>query len=177
MRKSVFFRAKERSSDIWCCCRFLGRPIAVDWAIPKQQYATQNNKTEDVQTLNEKPLAESNEKKENPDEESDDEEEEKASDINAEEGSDSDTEESPGDDENLNTEKKIWKGDSAEVEKKSDVGEGKTLFIRNLDFTTTKESLKNFFEKFGNVHYALLCMDKVMERPKGTGFVKFSVSW
>lgn len=153
---------------------FLGRPIAVDWAIPKQQYATQNNKTEDVQTLNEKPLAENNEKKENPDEESDDEEEEKASDINAEEGSDSDTEESPGDDENLNTEKKIWKGDSAEVEKKSDVGEGKTLFIRNLDFTTTKESLKNFFEKFGNVHYALLCMDKVMERPKGTGFVKFS---
>ncbi|XP_057380965.1 RNA-binding protein 28-like [Daphnia carinata] len=153
---------------------FLGRPIAVDWAIPKQQYATQNKQTEDVQTPNEKPLAEGNETKENSDEEDSDEEEDKASDINAEEGSDSEVEKGSGDDENPNKEKKnIWKGDSAEVERKSDVGEGKTLFIRNLDFTTTKESLKNFFEEFGSVHYALLCVDKVMERPKGTGFVKF----
>lgn len=29
--------------------------------------------------------------------------------------------------------------------------------------------------QFGDIHYALLCMDKVMERPKGTGFVKFKV--
>ena len=47
--------------------------------------------------------------------------------------------------------------------------------MRNLDFSTSQESLKNFMSQFGDIHYALLCMDKVMERPKGTGFVKFKV--
>ncbi|KAI9555159.1 hypothetical protein GHT06_017674 [Daphnia sinensis] len=147
---------------------FLGRPIAVDWAIPKEKYATQYNKTEDVQTPNEKPLAKNNVKNENSDEEEDE-----ASDIDTEESSDGEAEKGSGDDENPKKAKNIWTGDSAEVEKKSDVGEGKTLFIRNLDFATTQEALKKFFETFGSVHYALLCMDKVMERPKGTGFVKF----
>ena len=49
------------------------------------------------------------------------------------------------------------------------------MFVRNLDFSTAQESLKNYLEKFGPVHYALLCMDKVMERPRGSGFVKFKV--
>jgi len=71
---------------------------------------------------------------------------------------------------------KSWKGHNSEVERKSDVDEGKTIFLRNLDFSTTQESLKNFMAQFGDIHYALLCMDKVMERPKGTGFVKFKVS-
>lgn len=93
-----------------------------------------------------------------------------------EEASDSEVENGSGDEESPNKES-AWKGDNSEIEKKSDVGEGKTLFIRNLDFLTTKDSLKNFMEKFGSVQYALLCMDKVMERPKGTGFVKFRVSF
>jgi nucleolar protein 4 len=70
---------------------------------------------------------------------------------------------------------KSWKGQNVEIEKKSDVGEGKTVFVRNLDFSTAQDSLKNYMEKFGAVHYALLCMDKVMERPRGTGFIKFKV--
>lgn len=164
----MFYRNKGTGSLFQFFCYFAGRPIAVDWAIPKQQYATLNNKTEDIQTPNKKPLAENIEEKDNSEEESNDEEEDRASSSGAEEGSD--------DNGNTSKEKKNWKGDSSEVERKSDVGEGKTLFIRNLDFTTTKDSLKNFMEKFGSVHYALLCMDKVMERPKGTGFVKFIVS-
>lgn len=67
-----------------------------------------------------------------------------------------------------------WKGDKS-VERPSDVHEGKTIFVRNLDFSTTQDSFKHFMEQFGEVHYALLCMDKLMERPKGTGFVKFKV--
>merc|ERR1712071_622471 len=95
------------------------------------------------------------------DEENDDEEED-----GEEEDEDDDQEEDDG-------KEKTWKGDDSGVERKSDVDEGKTVFLRNLDFSTTQESLKNFMGQFGELHYALLCMDKVMERPKGTGFAKF----
>ncbi len=111
------------------------------------------------------------EEKEEEDDDSDDgggEEEEDSEADDSDEGDD--------DEESTSKDKKEWKGDNTEVERKSDVGEGKTLFIRNLDFATTRDSLKHFMEQFGSVNYALLCMDKVMERPKGTGFVKFNVS-
>jgi nucleolar protein 4 len=153
---------------------FLGRQIAIDWAIPKQQYATLNNKTDEVPNI--EPQEKKNDRK---DEESDDEEnnDEDNNDEEEQDGeaSDSEVENGSGEEESPKKEE-AWKGDNSEIEKKSDVAEGKTLFIRNLDFSTTKDSLKNFMEKFGSVHYALLCMDKIMERPKGTGFVKFRVS-
>lgn len=55
----------------------------------------------------------------------------------------------------------------------NDVEEGKTLFLRNLSFDTSGDELKEFFEKFGPVHYALICKDPLTEHPKGTGFVKY----
>ncbi len=58
-------------------------------------------------------------------------------------------------------------------QKSNDVEEGKTLFLRNLAFDTSQDELKEFFEKFGPVHYALLCKDPLTEHPKGTGFVKY----
>jgi nucleolar protein 4 len=157
---------------------FTGRQIAVDWAIPKTQYAALNNKTaEEVEIPSVEPSAEKDENKD----ESDDEEDEDVDEDDDEEGQDEEASDSEvgsdlGDEESPIKEKVPWKGDNSEIERKSDVEEGKTIFIRNLDFSTTKDSLKNFMEKFGSVHYALLCIDKVMERPKGTGFVKFTVS-
>ncbi|KAL0272712.1 UNVERIFIED_CONTAM: hypothetical protein PYX00_005577 [Menopon gallinae] len=55
----------------------------------------------------------------------------------------------------------------------NDVEEGKTLFIRNLPFSVTNEDLKSCFAKFGELEYALVCIDKLTEHSKGTGFVKF----
>lgn len=46
-----------------------------------------------------------------------------------------------------------------------------TLFIRNLPFSSTDESLKGHFEIFGPVRYARIVLDHATERPKGTGFV------
>ena len=46
-----------------------------------------------------------------------------------------------------------------------------TLFIRNLPFSTTDESLRTHFELFGPVRYARVVLDHATERPKGTGFV------
>ena len=46
-----------------------------------------------------------------------------------------------------------------------------TLFIRNLPFSSTDESLRGHFELFGPVRYARVVLDQATERPKGTGFV------
>ncbi|PHH81647.1 hypothetical protein CDD82_283 [Ophiocordyceps australis] len=48
-----------------------------------------------------------------------------------------------------------------------------TIFVRNLPFTTTDEQLKALFGSFGQVRYARVVMDKVTDRPAGTGFVCF----
>ena len=46
-----------------------------------------------------------------------------------------------------------------------------TLFVRNLPFSSTDESLRGHFEHFGPVRYARVVLDHASERPKGTGFV------
>lgn len=168
----------------------------MDWAIPKDKYESANKKTEDSQSLEQKDETESQSERdkedveEDEDDDNDEDEEEEESSVEDEESGDEEENEEDSDDDqdeeldvkshaketNSKKEKSNWKGDNSEVERKSDVGEGKTLFIRNLDFGTSSDSLKNFMEQFGSVHYALLCMDKVMERPKGTAFVKFNVS-
>ncbi|MCJ1367250.1 RNA recognition motif-containing protein [Acarospora aff. strigata] len=48
-----------------------------------------------------------------------------------------------------------------------------TLFVRNLPFTTTDETLHAHFDRFGSVRYARAVIDHATERPKGTGFVCF----
>jgi nucleolar protein 4 len=48
-----------------------------------------------------------------------------------------------------------------------------TLFIRNLPFTTTDDSLYEHFKTFGPVRYARVVMDYETDRSRGTGFVCF----
>lgn len=55
----------------------------------------------------------------------------------------------------------------------SDVKEGKTLFIRNLSFDSTEESLHEFMEQFGQVEYCRVVMDKKTSHSRGMAFVKF----
>ncbi|XP_075590333.1 RNA-binding protein 28-like [Dermatophagoides farinae] len=56
---------------------------------------------------------------------------------------------------------------------KSDVDEGKTIFIRNIDFETSEESLANVFESFGTLEYCRICCNDYNGRSKGSAFVKF----
>lgn len=42
------------------------------------------------------------------------------------------------------------------------------LFVRNLSFKTTDETLKNFFEKYGEVQYAEVCTYKMFVRTEHT---------
>jgi len=55
--------------------------------------------------------------------------------------------------------------------KKSKFYENQTLFIKNLNFNTSEENLKEFFETFGKVKYAKIVKNKETNTSRGTGFV------
>ncbi|KAI9031962.1 hypothetical protein DFJ74DRAFT_763739 [Hyaloraphidium curvatum] len=63
--------------------------------------------------------------------------------------------------------------DSDGETKKGDTDDGTTLFVRNLDFETTEEELKEKFAQFGRVRYVRLVLDKATGKPRGTAFVRF----
>ena len=47
------------------------------------------------------------------------------------------------------------------------------LFVNNLSYKTTEESLKNYFSKYGEVESTKIVYDKESGRSKGVGFCKF----
>ena len=55
----------------------------------------------------------------------------------------------------------------------SDVKEGKTLFIRNISFDSSEESLHALFEQFGKVDYCKILEDKRTGHSRGMAFVKY----
>lgn len=57
-----------------------------------------------------------------------------------------------------------------------DVQEQRTVFVRNLSFDANEESVSEAFSKFGPVKFVKLCIDKELERPKGTAFIQFETS-
>jgi RNA recognition motif-containing protein len=48
------------------------------------------------------------------------------------------------------------------------------LYVGNLAYSTTEDTLKHEFGKFGNVTSALVVIDRVSGRSRGFGFVEFS---
>lgn len=54
--------------------------------------------------------------------------------------------------------------------------EHRTVFIRNLSFDASEEAISEAFSKFGAVKLVKICMDKELERPKGTAFIQFEDS-
>jgi nucleolar protein 4 len=56
-----------------------------------------------------------------------------------------------------------------------DVGEGQTLFVRNIDYSVTEADLRDFFGEFGEVLFAKLVKSREnQDVHKGSAFVKFS---
>ena len=79
-----------------------------------------------------------------------------------------------------NEEPKLVKNESNEEEKNKkekksfSSGTWPELFVNNLSYNTTDESLKNYFSKYGEVELTKIVYDKETGRPKGVGFCKFS---
>ena len=57
--------------------------------------------------------------------------------------------------------------------RKDDDRNNSTIFLRNLPFTATDDSLYEHFTQFGPLRYARVVLDHETERPRGTGFVCF----
>ncbi|XP_017695390.1 PREDICTED: RNA-binding protein 28, partial [Lepidothrix coronata] len=55
----------------------------------------------------------------------------------------------------------------------SDVGEGRTVFIRNLSFDTEEEALEEALQRFGGVTYVRLVLHPHTGTPKGSAFAQF----
>jgi len=53
---------------------------------------------------------------------------------------------------------------------------GKKIYVGNLPFTTTNESLSEIFSSFGQVDSSKVVIDRDTGRSKGFGFVEMAVS-
>ncbi|CAL8128843.1 unnamed protein product [Orchesella dallaii] len=174
---------------------FLGRPIAIDWALPKEKYQTDDEKNrkkdaEEEMEVEDNTIVIKDEPAEVPPENEDDaldhydhlkeveeikqESEDKKPKLRKRKLKDDDeSDDDDEDDSESDEDEEKYSSKKRPKQISNDVEEGKTLFLRNLSFDTSEDNLKQFFEKYGQLHYALLCKDKLTEHPKGTGFVKF----
>ncbi|XP_078533900.1 RNA-binding protein 28 [Lissotriton helveticus] len=55
----------------------------------------------------------------------------------------------------------------------SDVGEGRTLFVRNLSFDTEEDTLGELLERFGHLKYVRIVVHPETEHSKGCAFAQF----
>lgn len=78
-----------------------------------------------------------------------------------------------GDDENQATEKAEAKETDEPTTPVRPSNIMNEAFIRNIPFEATEEAVKELFEQFGAVSYALINMDKITGRPRGSAFVRF----
>lgn len=148
-----------------------GRTLAVDWAVDKDIWQTSQSGTHDLEDLNQAASAptDAQENRGIPSEESglSLSEEDNQSDANL-----PDREVDPEDEES----QRMSEGEPERervVSTKFIDSHSSTLFIRNLPFSSTDESLRVQFISFGPVKYARVVLDQATERPKGTGFVCF----
>ncbi|XP_066175055.1 RNA-binding protein 28 [Sylvia atricapilla] len=101
--------------------------------------------------------AEEEEEEEQEEDEEKEEEDEDDEDEEDEEGEDDEEEEAP----------------RKRRQRPSDVGEGRTVFIRNLSFDTEEEELEETLGQFGEVSYVRLVLHPHTGTPKGSAFAQF----
>ena len=55
----------------------------------------------------------------------------------------------------------------------NDASEERTVFVRNLSFSTASEALNEVMVQFGPTVYCKICVDPLTEHSKGSAFIKF----
>ncbi|KAL6733195.1 hypothetical protein Aduo_003862 [Ancylostoma duodenale] len=190
--------AAEKAREHFNSNKFQGRLVAADWALPKDTYETaaeeereqlkkkvKLEKDDDIKDVKKEKTDQSSEKAlqepsashsrgysedEDEDEEMSDEEVDEDS---KSEGSESGAEASGDEDEKGNDDESESEVDEP-TKKDTAIDEQRVVFLRNLSFDTTNETLKTEMEKFGTVKLALCCKFRDSGHPKGTAFVHFS---
>jgi len=161
--------------------QFLGRTMAVDWAVPKEVFKQKEEvpMDEDQQQSEDSVVKEDKDEKESEDSDEDDaDEEEDEEDADDDDEEDEDEEDAEEEDAEKSDEEMEQEQQPAQkphnLKHGHDIAEGKTVFIRSLSYDTEEEDLRDLMQEyFGPVVFAKLVMDKVMGHPRGTGFVKF----
>ncbi|KAF3389306.1 hypothetical protein F1880_003551 [Penicillium rolfsii] len=138
-----------------------GRQLAVDWAVEKEAWEKANGANQ----AEEKAEEDEGEKEDVDMEDKEDLEEASGDEASSDADEDDDMEDQEEDLEENEEE-------DDEDEKEDDRTEC-TIFLRNLPFTCTDESLYEHFTQFGPLRYARIVVDHETERPRGTGFVCF----
>jgi len=161
---------------------FKGRKIAVDWTLDKDEYITKNQTlsgSDERKRMLEK--AEKFLKKKPKDEEIEIKKEEEENDEENEgsEYSEMSDEDISGDELDIKKEEESTDEEESKPVKKFErkpdtaVEEERVLFLRNLSFDTTNESLKEHVSKFGDVTLTIMCKFAGTEQPTGNAFVHF----
>ncbi|KAL1957136.1 hypothetical protein VTO42DRAFT_6279 [Malbranchea cinnamomea] len=144
-----------------------GRTIAVDWAVEKSLW-------EELQEKAKQEVDEPANDTKPPKSEEDDSslgEEGSVERFSDEDDSEDDDVSMPDADSESNTD--VEEDANSHGEEDEDERNASTVFIRNVPFTATDESLYEHFTQFGPVRYARIVFDHETERPRGTAFVCF----
>ncbi|CAN6657151.1 nucleolar protein 4 [Trichomonascus vanleenenianus] len=170
MKHAHAIRAVEGSKDL----KIAGRPVAVDFAIQKEKWL--NKDSQDGED-DEESESEDDEDSMNVDEEDVDEEDvEDASEAEDENEDDDDEDEDEDEDDDEDEEDEDEEEDDEEEDDKPryrPASNNHTIFVRNIPYDATEETLKEHFKQFGGIRYALPVMDRTLNQPKGTAFVAF----
>ncbi|KAG7882709.1 hypothetical protein KL938_003132 [Ogataea parapolymorpha] len=144
-----------------------GREVAVDFAIDKSKWEEFRKEKSEEGEEDEEEDDEEDEDEEREDEEQEDDEDEEEDDDEGEvkeenKADDSEDDESDSDGEDLNFNRP-----------RPNKQENFSIFVRNVPYDATRESLEEHFSKFGPIKYALPVMDKDTQLAKGSAFVAF----
>lgn len=134
-----------------------GRPIAVDWAVEKDEWQEIQKKAE----------------KEEADAKGDDGSDAESSVVSSDSEDDDESDEGDSEDDDID-----FEGDSDEeggvaLDDEKPKSPEYTVFVRNLPFTVDDDMLFEHFQQFGPIGFARCVTDRETQRPKGTGFVRF----
>jgi nucleolar protein 4 len=153
--------------------KLLGTNVIADWCLPKDLYLKNQRDMPEEKSKNDKE-DKSVKEESNSEHNSDEGEAEEDLDNNESDG-EKDEEDEKEEEEEDKKEKKIV-SEKHKIKQKAgtkDVLEKRTVFLRNLSFDATEDQLREVFSKYGQVKYCKLCMDRDLERPRGTGFIQF----
>ncbi|KAI1721971.1 RNA recognition motif domain-containing protein [Ditylenchus destructor] len=159
--------------------QFKSRKVAVDWALDKDTYMTKTleggSQKNVKRTSKQRIVFQEDDKMETVDASSGDEEVDVKKEIKEEVDEPSDDGCSSDGEADIKDEIKEEVKDP-EPKRREDIAvtEGRVVFLRNLDFDTTNEDVKEEAEKYGKVSLAIMCKYKQTDQATGTAFVHFA---
>ncbi|CAF1028849.1 unnamed protein product [Adineta steineri] len=150
--------------------KVLGRPMAVDWSLPKNVYQKMQTKASSAPVRNNSYGIQS---EPNPPEIEEEPEDEHQDDDDEEDDDDDDEEDLNDDEEEEEEEPKIRTDESSR-----DVREHRTLFVRNIPYDTTEDELSKILSSNGQyrIQSCRLVIDRISRHPRGSAFVQFASS-